>query len=451
MAIRSTTDSTPRSRGSKTAPTSGCRPDGTAVFRFTPVADDVGEWAFDFIASDGSENDVVTSMIEVRPAVDGNAPVFREPSGSGTTLDLSFAACIEIDVVVDDPDSAAVTLGQTEPAIAGSQFVQATGVAGVWSWCPNKDQLGQDRYPLTLFADDGDHEPVFKNYLIVLRSPPRPDCPGKGPVIDHTPADVDTVLDVEIVAEVSDDLGLRDAPVVYYTTEEPKFPIDFGTLEVVEMELGSGDLESGVWTANLPNPVADAGKGATAELFYIISATDDDDKQGDCDHLTDSPEEGTYKITVGNPGGNGGAELCEECSADVQCGGGQDNCVVVGGESESFCLTQCDGNGDCEDGFSCEEVESVDGAVAKQCVPDNGSCEDMVPGCEDDNLEGKRHAGPGDEQRCHRGRHLRGPGLLRGRRGLVSSQPQQRGDDRRAHRGRQRLESRPWALRRGWQ
>jgi hypothetical protein len=61
--------------------------------------------------------------------------------------------------------------------------------------------------------------------------------------------------------------------------------------------------------------------------------------------------------------------------------------VVVGGESESFCLTTCDGNADCDDGFSCLEVESLGGAVAKQCMPESGSCEDMLPQCEDDDKE----------------------------------------------------------------
>jgi hypothetical protein len=280
------------------------RPDGTAVFRWTPLAADVGEWAFDFIASDGSDNDVVTTTIEVVSATDGTAPLFREPLGSGTTLDLGVTACLELDVVVDDPDSAAVTIGQAEPIITGAVIVQETGLSATWSWCPAKDQMaGEDRYPLVLFADDGDNEPVLKHYLIVLRHPPQPDCPGKGPSIVHEPIDMSSDAEqLEIMAEVSDDLGLAGSPIVYFSGEEPRQPIDFGALDVAEMELGNGNMREGVWTARVPNPVAGEPAGTTANLYYIISARDDDDAAGDCDHVTDAPEGAAFAMAVTNPG-----------------------------------------------------------------------------------------------------------------------------------------------------
>jgi hypothetical protein len=163
--------------------------------------------------------------------------------------------------------------------------------------------MGEDRFPLVLFADDGDHEPVLKHYLVVLRHPPRPDCPGKGPTILHEPVDITGDGEtIEIVAEVTDDLGLANPPIVYFTTEEPKAPIDFGALDVVEMELGSGDLLEGVWSARVPNPVAGAAAGTRANLYYIVSARDDDDAEGDCDHVTEAPEEGAFAITVESPG-----------------------------------------------------------------------------------------------------------------------------------------------------
>lgn len=288
------------------------RPDGTAVFRWTPLAADVGQWAFDFIAADSNDNeDVVTTTIEVRPAVDGTAPMFREPLGSGTTLDLAVAACVELAVVVDDPDSAAVTLGQAEPAIAGATIVQESGLSATWSWCPSKEQMEADRFPLVLFADDGDNEPVLKHYLIVLRHPPRPDCPGKGPTIGHEAIDVVSNADeIEILAEIGDDLGVAGAPVLRFTTEEPKVPIDFGALDVVEMELGNGDARDGVWAARVPNPVAGQPAGTTANLYYVISARDDDDAEGDCDHVTDAPVDGVFAIEVSSPGD--GPPACED-------------------------------------------------------------------------------------------------------------------------------------------
>ncbi len=360
------------------------RPDGTAVFRFTPLGEDVGQWPFDFTASDGSSSDTVTANVEIRSAVDGAEPMFREPLGSGTTLDLSVNACLNLNVVVEDQDDAAVTLGQAEPIIEDATLEQETGLSGTWSWCPNKDQLAEDRYPLVLFADDGDHDPVLKNYLVVLRAAPNPDCPGKGPTIEHEARDIASVLDVEITAEVSDDLGLKGAPLVYYTTEEPKLPLDFSMLELAEMELQSGDMELGIWTARIPNPVASQPEGARADLYYLISAVDDDDQAGECDHVTDLPDEGTFLIEVSNPGGGGGAEVCEPCSADVQCGGAADLCAVVGGRSQTFCLEACEGG--CDDGFECVSVESIDGESAEQCRP--SACGDEPPPtCEDDDAE----------------------------------------------------------------
>ena len=360
------------------------RPDGTAVFRFTPLGADVGQWPFDFTASDGQSTDTVTATIDIRTALEGTAPLFREPLGSGTTLDLGVADCLTLDVVVEDQDDAAVTLGQAEPLIDDATLDQITGLSAQWHWCPNKDQLAQDRFPLTLFADDGDHEPVLKNYLIVLRPGDGAECPGKGPAIVHEPADLATVLDLEISAEVSDDLGLKGPPLLYYSLEEPREPIDFGELQLVEMELQSGDTQLGIWTATIPNPVAGDPEGTTADLYYLFSAVDDDDAEGECDHLTDLPDMGAFAIEVRNPGGSGGAEVCEPCSADVQCGGESDLCAVVGDRGATHCVRACGGG--CDEGFTCTQVTSVDGTTAEQCVPP--ACEDgPPPTCTDDDYE----------------------------------------------------------------
>jgi hypothetical protein len=358
------------------------RPDGTAVFRFTPLGADVGVWPFDFTASDGVHTDTVTASIDIRSALEGTAPMFREPLGSGTTLDLGTADCLDLEIVVEDQDDAAVTIGQAEPLIEDAVLQQVTGLTAQWQWCPNKDQLEQDRFPLTLFADDGEHEPVLKNYLIVLRPGDGAECPGKGPAIEHEPEDLSTVLDLQLSAEVSDDLGLKGPPLLYYSLEEPREPIDFGELQLVEMELQSGDSQLGIWTATVPNPVAGEPEGTTVDFYYLLSAVDDDDAEGECDHLTDLPEMGAFAIEVHNPGGSGGAELCAPCSADVQCGGEGDLCIAVG--DANHCTVGCGGG--CDAGLTCMEVTSVDGSTAEQCVPP--ACGDMPPPeCTDDAFE----------------------------------------------------------------
>jgi hypothetical protein len=376
------------------------RPDGSGVFRWTPLGPDVGTWFVDFTASDGRLRDTATVSIDVRSALDETAPIFREPLGSGTTLDLRHRACLDLDVVVEDQDDAHVELGHAEPIIVGSELVQETGLTGVWSWCPSKEQLVEDRFPLVLTADDGAHPTVTKNYLIVLRHDRR-DCPGEGPVVVHEPEDASTVLDLRITAQISDDVGLGHAPLLYWSTVEPKLPVDFSLLEQVEMELESGDLQSGTWTGRIPNPVAGQAAGASADVFYIISATDADDPKGGCNHTTDLPAEGAFRVNVTNPGGYGGAGMCEPCSADVQCGAADELCGPVGGGT--FCLEPCDSNVDCDEGDACVFVTSVDGVGAKQCFPTSGVCS-ARDACEEDVFE------PNDS----RAQASEGPALLPG-------------------------------------
>lgn len=156
------------------APTSGSAqllPAGngtSALFRWTPAAADVGIWVFDFEVSDGVNKTVETIAVTIDSAA-GDAPVFRQPLGAGTTLDLTSADCLNLDIQVDDPDSSAVEITQEVPLIAGATLEEAAGGGMVWQWCPNKDQISSgDSFVLVLAADDGEHQTI-KRYLIVLR------------------------------------------------------------------------------------------------------------------------------------------------------------------------------------------------------------------------------------------------------------------------------------------
>ena len=66
--------------------------------------------------------------------------------------------------------------------------------------------------------------------------------------------------------------------------------------------------------------------------------------------------------------------LCRPCAMATDCAtdGTEDACVVLVGEG-SFCGGSCDGG--CPDGYSCADVDTVDGVGLKQCVPDSGQCE----------------------------------------------------------------------------
>ncbi len=362
-------------------------PSGAAIFRWTPQAADVGDWFVDFSASDGDNSTVLTVEIDVRSAIGGaGSPVFREPLGTGTTLDLAVATCLDVNIVIEDQDSTSVTLAQEEPIIEGAELT-GSGLNGNWNWCPTADQAdAADRYTLTLSADDGTNPKTLKDYLIVLRKPSNPDCPGEVPAIAHTPVDATTINDLTIDAQISDDVGLKQPPLLYWSTTNPGATPNLGSMTQETMLLITGSMQSGTWAADVPNPVVGMSAGTMRTLYYVIVADDDDDETGDCDHTTQSS---VYDATITN-GGTGTTGLCEACSNDLQCGGGGDLCVRVGAMADSYCLQTCTSDAGCPSGYTCPTaaVTSVNGASGRQCQPSSGSCEmGTVETCTDDTFE----------------------------------------------------------------
>jgi hypothetical protein len=367
----------------------GRLPNGAAEFRWTPLAADVGVWPFDFTVSDGTHEDTVTIMIDVRSAIgDGSAPRFLHPAGMGTTLNLGNASCLELDVEVLDADSPEVVIGLGEPVLDGAELIQLTGTTGEFRWCPSDIQVAvDDRYPVIFTADDGDNPVAHHPYLIVLRRPVKPDCPGDPPVISHLPVDENTLLGLTIAAEVSDDQGLKREPLLYWSTSAPAAVPDLGAMNQVPMLLVEGTMRRGTWAAEVPNPVAGLAAGQSRAVHYVIVATDDDDPVGSCDNVGQAPATGGFAMQVRNPGGEGGALACTRCTHDVQCGGSADNCVAQGTAGDAFCLQACSATGGCPSGFTCSPtaLTSVNGKSARQCVPSAGQCN--LTSCIDDARE----------------------------------------------------------------
>lgn len=365
-------------------------PDGHGVFTFTPLASQLGSHLFDFTASDGGNDTTITINISVVGAGgDGTLPIFRKPLGNGTVLDLEQTECVEFEIAVEDSDSTTVVLTQLPPLIQDAELTaDASGLAGRWTWCPSREQLeASDRYDLTLSAQDVPTNPAtLKDYVIVLRRRTGADCPGEAPSIDHTATDAQTLLDIGVDAHIVDDVGLKNAPILLYAYADPGNPIDYTQMTVVDMTLASGSMQDGTWRGFIPNPTVSGGEGTTAQVWYAISATDNDDTEGDCDHLSDSPADGTHLISVTN-NGMGDAGLCGSCSADVQCGGGSNLCVTQ--EGGSFCGTACASDGECEADYVCSptDVQSVDGAAGRQCIPLSGTCLGSGGSCTEDGFE----------------------------------------------------------------
>lgn len=371
--------------------------DGNGVFRWTPRPEDAGVWEFEFQVSDGSTLAVERVTIEVRSSVGYHgAPLFILPLGTGTTLDLTQSGCVDLDVVVNDPDSSGVELVLEPPFLGGAELTADSGFAGTFTWCPSDEQIdADDRYRLTFSASDGKNPKTMKDYLLVLSRPPKAGCAGEAPELLHTPAPVSSIQDIVISVEVEDDVGLKAAPLLYYSTTQPSKPPELAQMIQVEMApQDGGSLAGGTFAARVPNPVTALPAGTSATLYYVLAARDNDDPAGGCDHLTLEPSGGYHAMTITNPGtgptADPGLPPCEPCTADAQCGGAADQCVVVGAGAASFCLAACDGG--CPAGFTCSAspVVSVDGVGARQCVPVSGTCGAAPPpvvGCADDPAE----------------------------------------------------------------
>ncbi|MEO8699156.1 MAG: lamin tail domain-containing protein [Kofleriaceae bacterium] len=145
-------------------------PSGAGVFLWTPLASDLGVHAFDFTASDGSSTTTVSISIDVR-STSGALPIFREPLGAGSVVNVAQQPCVMLNIVVEDQDTVDVTIGQEAPEITGATLTQTDGTTATWEWCPTPAQVSeQDRYTLVLSADDGENPKTIKNYVLALRS-----------------------------------------------------------------------------------------------------------------------------------------------------------------------------------------------------------------------------------------------------------------------------------------
>ncbi len=361
------------------------RPGDSAIFTWTPTARDIGIHTFDFTAKNSTGSSTETITIEVRSAIGlDSLPVFRRPLGAGTALDVAEDDCIEVEILVDDQDSAEVVLSQEEPRIEGSELVQDDGLHGLWSWCPSKAQkAAQDRYMLTIGADDGDNSIALKHYQVILRDSTDRICPGEDPIIEHTAASAETANGIILSATVQDDIGIHGAVSLYYSDAPGTDPPDLGSMVLAPMDLISGSVKSGTWKVTLPNPVVDEEPGATATIYYAIVADDNDDKVGSCDNSTTQ----TFEMLVTNVGGTGELGQCEPCTSDRQCGGDDDLCLAVGPEAEPFCFTACEDDSQCSAGYQCspQPLNSADGNSGRQCIPEDESCSGFS--CTDDALE----------------------------------------------------------------
>ncbi|HEY4238270.1 MAG TPA: PPC domain-containing protein [Kofleriaceae bacterium] len=349
--------------------------DGTGVFRWTPLATDLGVHPFDFTAATADASTTVTVSVTVESALGpATSPRFTEPAGAGTTLDLEVSPCLELAVVVDDADSPNVAIAEAPPLLDGAKLTSTGDLSAHWHWCPSAAEIADGDATLVLTADDGDHVPAELDYVIVLRDGSGSACPGAPPVIAHEPADAVSVLALPLAATITADAGVKGAPLVYFSTSPFSSPPDFASLAQLPLTALGGDA----FTVDVPNPVAAAAPGSTVTLSYLFSATD----AAPCPHTTLSP---VYAMQV-TAGGTDRADTCAPCTADAQCAAAA-ACVPMGEGDASYCLPSCLAG--CPTGTTCagEELVSVSGADISPCVPDAGTCAPDDAPCVDDGWE----------------------------------------------------------------
>lgn len=284
---------------------------GEAIFRWTPLADDVGDHRIRFSAQLGGTAASTTLELAV---VGGNDPLtFRAPVGDGTTLDTARTPCVEVEVIVEDTASTKVTLERGAIWSANGELTQDGPLTGTLRFCPTKAQAqGTGIFPFSIVARDGQAR-AEKRYTIVLgtltaTSPPTtmtgptmPGCDAAAPSITHTPhPDITTSSNLRLYATVADAAGVYDAT-VFYTTVKPADPTrpDLAQMDAVDMLFVGGTATASQFGVTLFNPTTFDPPGTTRTVYYVIRATDADDGVAGCKyHTTLHPTTGVHRFVV---------------------------------------------------------------------------------------------------------------------------------------------------------
>lgn len=349
-------------------------------FRFTPLSSHVGTHTITFILSapGGSEYDRADMTVEVMPAADA-APVFLEP-GAGATFDLERDPCARFHVEIRDDDSTTVDVRERSALPTGAMLTATGPKSADFEWCPTPDQIAASaRWTIELEADDLDHPPVPHDFVVVLRTGTSSGCPGLAPTLTLvSPLSGELVTSgagYDVVIDASDDRGLRDAPLLYWTTERPADPAmpDVTSYQQITFVEDAGHYRAHIGTLGL-------AEGEMREVFFTASVTDNDDATGaSCDHRTDLLPVVSF-FAVGGAGG-GTTIACGPCTASVECASGL--CVTAAGGAR--CLDACGAAGACTVG-SCTTITTTEGSSTRACGDVMAACSGSS-GCLDDTSE----------------------------------------------------------------
>ena len=364
--------------------------DYNAVFSWTPGNADIGSYALTLIVRDNQGNQSQETInLEVVDAglSNGQWGRFTEPVGEAAVLNLDEATCFVTTVAIQAdqlaPEEIDIVLAPPSPSNAS---LIAEGFKRYrLTWCP-EPQAGtnQVNFPFVFKANTSRGFPPFeKRFLVRLRSSTSDNCPGSAPTINHqVPEDYRGVENVELELEVSDDIGVKSAPTLFYqiipTQNNAQGPDANAWTSIVmngQLMNGQGNYESNVWTGVIPaqtypEPVI---------VYYRFLVSDDDDPDGvTCDHTVESE---VFQVAYQwDPNlATIGAGLCESCVDDIQCGNSNDHCLNNGQSEIGICGQSCSLSLDqgCPQGYRCQEALSLNQVSSLQCVSENacgGAC-----------------------------------------------------------------------------
>jgi len=351
------------------------------LFVWSPLASHVGEHRFTMLLLDGSGDELDSEAVTIEVVSSGDsAPVFLRP-GAGGTYDLERSPSVAFEIEVRDNDTLEVDIWSRMPLPEGASITPLGPKRASFLWVPTPDQVdASERWTIPLEADDREHAPTPHDYVVVLRSGPKDDCPGGEPMVRIlSPGDGERVTSragFPVEVEVLDDMGLRDAPLLYYSGTEPDDPADPDVTLFEQLTLSE---DGGQWFARVPDPGLEAG--AERRMFLVASATDNDDPTGSqCDHRTDTALRSFIAV-----GGSGGGALgrCERCTASTDCASGV--CATAAGGRR--CLDGCAGGASCGAG-TCGDRTTAEGGVARACGSVAEVCEGGGGGsCTEDSFE----------------------------------------------------------------
>ncbi len=333
-------------------------------FRWTPLSSHVGrhELVFEITSASGELFDRERVIVEVLPSSDA-APVFLRP-GAGGTHDLTRDPCVRFDIEIRDDDSLSVDI-RARTALPGGATLQSSGPKSAdFEWCPTRDQVAaSERWTIELEANDGEHPSVPHDYVVVLRTGPNTGCPGMAPMITIlAPLDGERVTSAsgyEVRIQVTDDRGLRDPPLLYWSTTAPDDPADPDVTSFNQIVFTAGGGDS--WRARIPS--LGLREGNEADVYFLVTATDNDDASGTaCDHRADSLLITFYAVGGGNEGGH--LDGCESCTRSSDCASG----VCASAAGGPRCLSECMPANSCGAG-SCTDIITTEGAIRRACGP----------------------------------------------------------------------------------